>query len=77
MVVVFVCLYILISKVLQKFGLGKKETVTRANSVKVDVLKLTMKTDEDDVISVFKYMWEKAKVLKPAVVFYPLKLFEA
>ena len=60
MVVVFVCLYILISKVLQKFGLVKKETVTRANSVKADVLKLTMKTDEDDVISVFKYMWEKA-----------------
>ena len=77
MVVVFVCLYILISKVLQKFGLGKKETVTRGNSVKADVLKLTMKTDEDDVKSVFKYMWEKAKVLKPAVLFDPLKIFEA
>ena len=72
----YLSVYILISKVLQKFGLGKKETVTRANSVKADVLKLTMKTDEDDVISVFKYMWEKAKVLKPAVVFDPLKLFE-
>ena len=77
MVVVFVCLYILISKVLQKFGLGKKETVTRANSVKADVLKLTMKTDEEDVISVFKYCREKAKALKPSVVFDPLKLFEA
>jgi len=62
---------------LQKFGLGKKETVTRANSVKADVLKLTMKTDEDDVISVFKYKWQKAKVLKPSVVFDPLNLFEA
>ena len=60
MVVVFVCLYIFISKVLQKFGLGKKETVMRGNSVKADVLKLTMKTDEDDVISVFKYMFDKA-----------------
>ena len=73
----YLSVYILISKVLQKFGLGKKETVTRGNCVKADVLKLTMKTDEDDVKSVFKYMWEKAKVLKPAVVFDPLKLFEA
>ena len=77
MVVVFVCLYILISKVLQKFGLGKKETVTRANSVKADVLKLTMKTDEEEVISVFKYCWEKTKAFKPTVVFDPLQLFEA
>ena len=73
----YLSVYLLISKVLQKFELGKKETVTRANSVKADVLKLTMKTDEDDVISVFKYMWEKAKVLKPAVLFDPLKIFEA
>ena len=73
----YLSVYILISKVLQKFGLGKKETVTRANSVKADVLKLTMKTDDDDVKSVFKYMWEKAKVLKPAVLFDPLKMFEA
>ena len=77
MVVVFVCLYILISKVLQKFGLGKKETVTSGNNMKTDILKLTMKTDEEDVINVFKYCWEKAKVLKPSVVFDPLKLFEA
>ena len=73
----YLSVYILISKVLQKFGLAKKVSVTRANSVKADVLKLTMKTDEDDVKSVFKYMWEKAKVLKPAVLFDPLKIFEA
>ena len=73
----YLSVYILFSKVLQKFGLAKKELVTRANSVKADVLKLTMKTDEDDVKSVFKYMWEKAKVLKPAVLFDPLKIFEA
>ena len=62
---------------MQKFGLGKKETVTRGNCVKADVLKLTMKTDEEDVIKVFKYCWEKAKDLKPSLVFDPLKLFEA
>ena len=62
---------------MQKFGLAKKVSVTRANSVKADVLKLMMKTDDDDVKSVFKYMWEKAKVLKPAVLFDPLKIFEA
>ena len=73
----YLSVYILISKVLQKFGLAKKVSVTRANSVKADVLKLTMKTDDDDVKSVFKYMWEKAKVLKPAVLFDPLKIFEA
>ena len=67
---------VLNSKVLEKYGIGKKVSVTKGNRLVVDALQLTMQTDDGDVKEVFRYMWEKAKLLKPSVRFDPLGLFE-
>ena len=67
---------VLNSKVLEKYGIGKKVSVTKGNRLVVDALQLTMQTDDDEVKEVFRFMWERAKLLKPSVRFDPLGLFE-
>ena len=67
---------VLNSKVLEKYGIGKKVSVTKGNRLVVDALQLTMQTDDEDVKEIFRYMWQKRKLLKPSVRFDPLGLFE-
>ena len=61
---------------MEKFGIAKKSTVKSKNKVMADVLKLTTDTDNVEVRRLFQMLWEKCKLLKPAVVFDPLNLFE-
>ena len=63
-------------KVLEKFGIAKKVAVTKGNRMVVDALRLTVRSDDEDVIGVFRFMWERAKIMKPSVRFDPLGLFE-
>ena len=63
-------------KALQKFKIAKKTSVLSGNKMKVDALQLTMETESADVRRVFQLMWEKAKSMKPTIVFDPLGLFE-
>ena len=48
----------------------------RGNNVSAEVLKLTRNTDSQDVRRTFELMWERAKMLKPALIFDPLGQFE-
>lgn len=61
---------------MEKYGIAKKVSVTQGNRLVADVIRLTMRTDDEDVIAVFRFMWERAKILKPPVKFDPLGLFE-
>ena len=63
-------------KALEKFGIAKKVAVTKGNRQVVDALRLTMRTDDEEVIAVFRLMWERAKTMKTSVRFDPLGLFE-
>ena len=61
---------------MEKYGIAKKVAVTKGNRLVADALPLTMRTDDDDVIGAFRFMWERAKIMKPSVRFDPLGLFE-
>ena len=71
---VFVELFLF--KALTKFKIAEKATFKRGNKVCADGLKLTRNTDCPIVRRVFQLMWERAKLLKPAVTFDPLGIFE-
>lgn len=61
---------------MEKFKIAKKVTVKRGNKVSAEALRLTRRTDSEDVRRVFQLLWEKAKTLTPAAKFDPLGIFE-
>ena len=61
---------------MKKFKIAEKIDVTTGNKIKAQALILTQETDSEEIRRVFQLMWERAKLLKPKVMFDPLNLFE-